>query len=249
MAKKFIKGYRVFFCAAALLVCARARGASFSPGLFNGNVTAEERVKLSSGDVLIRNIGKAKNISLNPVNPTAKKAITVIQSLNPSYLAEVIQVRPYKEEERVIDRMRDILLDVPSYKGIPYWSVTHQRWFELYSSAVVRSRQTQDAATVISAELVMDPFTPIDAEITVAVEDASLFYFMENKNNLKTSGITAVKENCMNSIIIVFRDGDFLVLYGIGGVKAPAVLFLKERLERSFMNRIKTFCMFVYEKL
>ena len=249
MTKQFTKGYRVLFCAVSLLVLARARGEVFSPSLFNGNLTAEERVKLAAGDVLIRNIGKAKNISLNPVNPTAQKAIAAIKDLNPSYLAEVIQVRPYKEDERVIDRMRDILLDVPSYKGIPYWSVTNQKWYELYSSAVVRSTQGSAASTVIGAELVMDPFTPIDAEIIVAVEDASLFYFMENKNNLKTSGITAVKENCMNSIIIVFREGDSLVLYGIGGVKAPAVFFLKERLERSFMNRIKTFCMFVYEKL
>jgi hypothetical protein len=249
MAKKFVKGYRVFFCAAALLVCVRARGASFSPDLFNGNLTAEERVKLSAGDVLIRNIGKAKNISLIPTNPAAQKAIAAIQDLNPSYLAEVIQVRPYKADERVIDRIRDILLDVPSYKGIPYWSVTGQQWYDLYSSAVVRSARGNAALTVIGAELVMDPFTPIDAEITVAVEDSALFYFMENKNTLKTRGMTAVKENCMNSIIVVFRDGDSLVLYGIGGVKAPAVFFLKERLDRSFMNRIKTFCSFVYEKL
>jgi hypothetical protein len=248
MKKQFIKKYRRIFCAAAAaLVCARA--VPFSANLFNNNLTAEERVKLNAGEVLIRNIGKAKNISLNPINATAKKAIAAIHDLNPSYLAEVIQIRPYKEDERIIDRIRDILLDVPSYKGIPYWSVTGQTWYELYSSAVVRSQRTQNAATVIGAELVMDPFTPIDAEITVAVEDGALFYFMENKNNLKTSGITAVKENCMNSVIIVFRDGDSLVLYGIGGVKAPTVFFLKERLERSFMNRIKTFCMFVYEKL
>jgi hypothetical protein len=237
------KFFFIFFFAASL--CAGTRG--FSADIFNANLSAGERRQLAAGEILIRNIGKAKNISLNPVNPLAAKTIEAIRQLNPSYLAEVIQVRPYKQD--MLGRVKAVLSDVPSYKGIPYWSVTNQRWFELYSRANVRSTRAQGGTATINAELVMDPFTPIDATITVSSEGDTLFYSMINNNSLKADGITAVKERCMNSIIIVFRDGDSLVLYGIGGVKAPVIIFLKERIERSFMNRIKTFCMYVYEKL
>jgi hypothetical protein len=217
--------------------------------LFNSTLTAAEKRQLESGEILIRNIGKAANISLNPVNPTASQAINSIKTLNPSYLAEVIQIRPYKRDEHLIDQLKTVLVDVSAYKGIPYWSVRNQRWFELYSSAKVLSERTQNARTTSNAELVMDPFTPIDATINITQSGDTLFYVMQNNNKLKTQGITAVKETDMQSIIIVFKDGDSLIFYGIGGVKAPSVFFLKDRIETSFMNRIKTFCMYVYEKL
>jgi hypothetical protein len=221
----------------------------FSADVFNNNLTAEERARLASGEILIRNIGKAKNISLAPVNQTAKQTIDAIQDLNPSYLAEVIQIRPYNPGENLIDRVKDILTDIPAYKGIPYWSVTNRKWFELYSSAKVLSRKNVASGVEINAELVMPPFTPIDADIKILTEANSLFYRMVNNNKLKIEGITMVQDNSMNSYIIIFRDGDSLILYGIGGVKAPSVFFLRERVETSFMNRIKTFCMYVYEKL
>ncbi|GMO52874.1 MAG: hypothetical protein Pg6C_18950 [Treponemataceae bacterium] len=229
----------------AILVYTAADG--FSADLFNANLSSSERGRLAAGEILIRSIDKAKNMSLNPVNPLAVKTIDAVKRLNPSYLAEVIQIRPYNQG--LLNQMKAVLTDVPSYKGIPYWSVTNQKWFELYSRANVRSTRAQDGTTTINAELVMDPFTPIDATITVTSDADTLFYSMINNNSLKAEGITAVKDRCMNSIIIVFRDGDSLVLYGIGGVKAPVIIFLKERIERSFMNRIKTFCMYVYGKL
>jgi hypothetical protein len=239
----------VYFVAVFVFLFFRAPARLRAAEIFNANLSASERSRLAAGEILMRNIGKAKNISLNPVNPLAAKTIETIQKLNPSYLAEVIQVRRYRPEERLIDRVKAVLIDVPSYKGIPYWSVTNQKWFELYSRAAVLSSRTQGGTTAIGAELVMDPFTPIDAAIVVTVEGDTLYYSMINNNSLKAEGITAVKEKCMNSIIIVFREGDSLVLYGIGGVKAPVIFFLKDRIERSFMNRIKTFCMYVYEKL
>jgi hypothetical protein len=162
---------------------------------------------------------------------------------------EVIQVRPYRSEENLVEQVKAILLDVPAYQGIPYWSVRGQSWFELYSSAKVLELRSKKNITEINAELVMEPFTPIDAAIYVSGGGDSLFFSMINNNNIKVDGITAVKKNCMNSTIVVFRNNDSLVLYGIGGVKAPVVFFLKQRIETSFMNRIKTFCMYVYEKL
>jgi hypothetical protein len=239
------KFFFAFFLAA--LLCAGTHG--FSADIFNANLSVTERGRLASGEILIRSIDKAKNMALNPVNPLAAKTIDAVKRLNPNYLVEVIQVRPYRQDESLVARLGAILADVPAYRGIPYWAAGPGSWYDLYERADERGRKTQNGATVITAEFLMDPFEPYDAQITVLSENGTLFYSMENIGKLKTDGITVVKEHCMNSVIIAFRDGGSLVLYGIGGVKAPSLFVFRSRIERSFVNRIKTFCMYVYEKL
>jgi hypothetical protein len=116
--------------------------------LFNGQLSAGEKAAILQGEVVIRNIGKAKNMSIRPeAHPAAARAVGVITSLKPSYLAEVIQVRPY--EESLLWSLREILADVPSYQGIPYYSVRHERYFDLYSSALVTGKAELPGATVI----------------------------------------------------------------------------------------------------
>jgi hypothetical protein len=224
-------------------------------GLFNSKMSDRERAVIDRGEVLIRNIEKSANISINPdVHPAVRRAVDIITKLKPSYLAEVIQVRPY--DPALIPRVEEILLDVPSYKGIPYYSERHESFFDLYSSARVKAQQTREGTAIIDAGLVMPPFSPYDVRITVTQDGtttrASLFYQMENTSRITAedmSLITVAKNQGMQSLIVVFPYGDQLVFYGIGGVNAPVIPVLKERIQVSFINRIKTFCMYVYEKL
>ena len=52
----------------------------------------------------------------------------------------------------------------------------------------------------------------------------------------------------MKICILLIRDGDNWILYGIGGVNAPRVPFFTERIQTSFINRINTFCSFIFKK-
>jgi hypothetical protein len=215
--------------------------------VFNNKLTTDEQQKLANGEIVIRNIEKSKNMSLNPVNPIAKQVIDTITALKPTYLAEVIQILPY--DEKLIDKVQEILLDIPSYKGIPYYSVRHKQYFDLYSSAKIISMRQTGGNSVVEAELLMEPFNMMETHIVVTNEKGALFYQQGNKNRIKVDSITVAKENNLQSIIVVFRVDNSLVFYGVGGVNAPVIFFLKDRIETSFMNRIKTFCMYVYEKL
>jgi hypothetical protein len=245
------------FCAVLSLLVAAGLGAQ---GLFNSKMSDSEKSTIERGEVLIRNIGKSANISINPdIHPAVRQAVGIITKLKPSYLAEVIQMRPYDPE--LIPRIEEILLDVPGYKGIPYYSERGGRFYDLYSSAKVKTRQEREGITTIDAALVMPPFSPYDVRITVVKETtteetaagrASLFYQMENISKITAEdmpAITVAKDRGMQSLIVVFPYGDQFVFYGIGGVNAPVIFFLKERIQISFINRIKTFCMYVYEKL
>ncbi|MBQ5384459.1 MAG: hypothetical protein IIU46_08430, partial [Treponema sp.] len=92
-------------------------------------------------------------------------------------------------------------------------------------------------------------FGTINTTITSRKSSDSYYYVSTNDNKLKYSGITCVDPGKMKSIIVIVRDGNSWILYGIGAVNAPDVFFLRDRIETSFMNRIKTFCSYFFKKL
>lgn len=102
----------------------------------------------------------------------------------------------------------------------------------------------------MNVQLEMEPFGNIDTDIVMETSADTLYYENMNRNDLRYyDKFTAVKGENMKSIITVFRSGDSWILYGIGGVKAPSIFFLRDRVETSFMNRIKTMCSYFFEQL
>lgn len=217
---------------------------------FNSKLSQEEREKLNNGEVLIRNIDYAKNICLDSENPLAKNLVDSIKNLSPRYLAEVIQIKPYKDNENLPEKLEQLLLNVPSYAGIPYWSERHQQYYDLYSSAEIKSIEKNDDSTKILADLIMDPFGTVNESIIMNKTDDGIFYFSENLNTLSYfDKFDCVSPKKMNMDVLLIRDGDNWILYGIGGVKAPRIPFFTERIETSFIGRIKTFCSFIFKEL
>ncbi len=222
---------------------------------FEGRILKEEAEKLESGQIVIRNIHSAGNISIKSENEQVKKAVETIRSLNPSYLAEVIYKCPVKENEDISSRISSLLADIPSYKGIPYYSEHNDVWVDLYSNAGISDIKTYEDSTksscTIKAELYMDPFGDITSDIRIDHDfsERSLYYENMNVNDILYSGMTCIKSGNMKSVIVVYKDEGCWILYGIGGVAAPRIPFLTKRIELSFMNRIKTFCSFIFSKL
>ncbi len=237
---------KLFF---SIIVLALFTSPFYATDVFNNKLTNEEKQKLQNGEILIRNIGKAKNMSLNPVNDGATKVIEAIHDLRPAYLAEVIQVRPYEGNEDLFENLKPILLDIEGYVGIPYYSEHNEQYYDLYSSAEVLSENIGEKAGSLDANLYMNPFGSIDVAISFEQAADNLFYEMANTSSVKYRGISIVSEDNMQSIVYAFRHEDDIVLYGIGGVDAFSIFFLRDRIETSFINRIKTFCQFVFEKI
>lgn len=227
---------------------------SFSTSLFalpfNSKLTGEDLEKVNNGEIVIRSIDKYKNISIESESYAVQEMRRQIDDLDPNYLAEIIQVRPYAGNEDLIERLDAVCCDIPSYAGIPYWSVQHQRYWDLYKSAQLISKtQVSDTKTEINADLYMQPFGTIHSPISIEKTQDYYVYSNTNNNSLSFKGVTCVKKHNMKYMIILFRDGENWILYGIGGCKAPKIAMFQERIETSFINRIKTFCNFVFEKI
>lgn len=223
---------------------------SLSAEAFNEKLTNEERNIVASGEVFIKNINYFKNISLKTGNTElGDKLLKEIDDLNPKYLAEVIQIKPYKGNEDLPQRLETILNNVPEYAGIPYFSERAQQWYNLYDSAVITSKADSNNTSTIEAELQMEPFGTVNEVIEITKSNESILYSAINTNKLRyLDKFDCVWPQKMKICILLFRDGDNWVLYGIGGVNAPRIPFFTERIQTSFINRINTFCSFIFKK-
>ena len=219
--------------------------------VFNKNLTNEEKQTLQNGTVLIKNINFQKNMCLNEAfSGTAKSLVNEIKTLSPKYLAEVIQIRPYEGNEDLPQKLESLLNNVPDYAGIPYFSEKHQQYYDLYDSAEIKETKENDSTKTIRADLEMKPFGTVDEIIEIKKIDDSILYVATNQNKLNYLGkFDCVWPQKMKICIFLIRDGENWILYGIGGVNAPRIPFFTERIETSFINRIKTFCNFIFSKI
>ncbi len=221
----------------------------YSQDIFNDKLTNDEKLQLESGEILIRNIGKAKNMCLSSATEGTERVVETIEDLKPAYLAEVIQIRPYKGNENLLNELKPLLLDIEGYVGIPYYSERNDAYYDLYSSAEILLENISENEGSVNANLNMSPFGNINVDIAFEKDTSELFYSMTNTSKVKYEGFNIVREENMQSLVYVFRHGDDLILYGIGGVDAMSIFFLRDRIETSFINRIKTFCQFIFEKI
>ena len=217
---------------------------------FNSNLTEDEFKRLNNGELLIKNINFPKYICLNNgINSAGDKVLNEIQTLNPKYLAEVIEFKPYEGNEDLPERLEALLNNVSSYAGIPYYSERAEGWYDLYSSAEIITQSTEGNKTTINAEFLMEPFDIVQEQISIEKLNNSISYIAVNQNKLRYyDKFDCIWPKKLKICIFLFKEGDNWILYGIGGVNAPRIPGFTERIQVSFINRINTFCSFIFKQ-
>lgn len=217
---------------------------------FTSKLTSEEREKINSGEILIKNINYEKFMCLKKgQSELGDQLYTEIHDLNPKYLAEVIQIKPYKDNEDLPQRLEELLNNVPEYAGIPYYSVRAEEWYNLYDSAEIIETLDKKNGKIIKADLYMEPFDLVKEDIELTRDKEAILYTAVNTNKLRyLDKFDCIWPYKMKICILLIRDGENWILYGIGGVNAPRVPFFTERIQTSFINRINTFCSFIFQK-
>ncbi len=216
---------------------------------FSKYMTKDERAKLEKGEVVIKKLSNYKKLSVTS-NEYTKPTIDILKKLDPSFISEVIQVLPYEGNENIIHDVERALNDFDSYAGIPYFSERQQKWYELYSSAKATEITKTDNKTKILADLEMSVFGIVKTQIDTVKNENSYFYSTKNLNVLRYHDkFDAVGKEKFKSSIVIYRDGDKWILYGVGGVDVPRIPFVSGRIETSFLNRTKSFCKHIFEQL
>lgn len=243
-----------FFVSLLILIISPLSLFSVDLDVFNDQLTAVESAKLNRGEIIIRNIDKAKYISLLPVTPTAEKCLKIVKDLKPNYLAEVIQVFPYEKNKDLPQQLEKALSDVENFKKIPYYSVRNEKWFDLFSEVKITKQTENNLETnvltkIINTDIKMNPFEPFSIVWTVEQKDDEILFVAENTTKVTYNGFKCVSPSNMKWVICMFKKDDSLILYGAGAVNGASVFFLRDRIENSFIGRVTSFCNYIYSKL
>lgn len=218
--------------------------------IFTKYMTNENKDALNRNETVIIKTDSYKKLSIETDNYAFQKLKNEIQELKPAYIAEVIRVYPIIEGENFIENFDSLIMDVKSYVGIPYFSERVQKYYDLYSSAEILSVNQNQNQTITNANLTMEPFGLIQTQILTEKTDDYYYYESTNLNKLRYyDKFDCVSPKNMKSSIVIFKNDNNWIVYSIGAVKAPSVFFLRDRIETSFMNRIKTFCSFFIGKI
>ncbi len=241
-----MKTFKLLFLIVALISVSISSATS---DVFNSKLSAKEREQLENGQVIIRNLDSYKDICVS-TTPETEKIVKAISNFKPAYIAEVIQIRPYKGNENLQDKLNLTLLKLSDYTDIPYYSERTKKTYKLYSKAELKDAIVNGRNTTIYADMNMSVFGDFKARIDIEEAETFYFYSMRNLDKLRYHDkFTAINKENMRSYITLFRDGDNWILYSIGCADAIKIFFMEERVETSFINRIKTFSNYIFQKL
>ncbi|OJF75943.1 MAG: hypothetical protein BKP49_08960 [Treponema sp. CETP13] len=217
--------------------------------LFNNNLSEENIIKLKDGKEVMIRLESAELLSLKPITKEAEKTLKSVKTLNPSYLMEIIKIIPKKNHENLISTLNGSFLEIENYNGIPYYSESKKRWEDLFSDAHVVKKSKSNNVQTVTINLKMDPFGKFNADLVIIQNKDSLEFTLQNQKNLRIIGVPVVKPQNMLCTVYAFEYNDNWILYGTGGVLAPKVPVLGSKAEVSFVNRISTFCRYIFNTL
>jgi len=216
---------------------------------FNSNLSESQIEDLKNGKVVIRNLKSQKETCLMTRNIYANKFIDELKSIHPTHIAEVIQVRPYKGNENIITELENLVTDIKSYRQIPYYTERQGAWAAMFTKSEVISCTHRNVTTTYNTIFRMPPFKEFEANVFTTRIGETLYFSTKNKGIIKYKIFEAVEEGKMECGLVLFREGDYWILYGAGAVKTDVSFFIKKRVNTAFINRIKDFSMYFIKKM
>lgn len=229
------------FFVMATLTCAFAQ----LPPSFSSEWGDVEKNGLQEGKIIIRNIQRCKNISIQKgLNPCVDKVIDVAEKIDANYLAEIIYKMPKNGNESVIDQAVSIFEDISLYKEIIYTDEKKGSNRNLFPLVEERFRNDGPGYIQIGSHLRMDMLSAYDSELEIEYGKDGFFFHQKNTSPLMWRSFKAVKDGNMVAGICCFEwNGDYYV-YALGGIRAPRIPFVMKEIERQFIGRIEDFTVF-----
>jgi len=249
---KAIKGVSVF--GVALVFSLFALSATGAEESLHG-LSSSELDKLAKGEAVIRSVPDYRKLALSVAGSDADELRSSVASVHPNYTTEVIATFPVVDDEAasaLMARLVALLADPKGYVGIPFWSKRQQKTYDLFDKMDVSSRKPTAGGEEIVATQHMEPFDAFQARYEYSLKGAALRFSAKNLGPIIYSyqKFKAVTPGNMLWSLYAFRDGDRVVFYGVGAVKAFDLFgAFRDRLETSFMGRVEAFFGYMSKKM
>ncbi|MBQ8014081.1 MAG: hypothetical protein IJ257_06785 [Treponema sp.] len=216
--------------------------------LFNERLSEREILNLRNGEVVCNSIRKIKFARINQI-PETEQLISSVEEVNPNHLAEIIKILPYSKYENITETVATMLKDEESYTKVPFSRNDDGSIRYLYSFARIENIENDNENEIITEKFCMPPLDYFTGKISSERFGNYFFYKMQNINKIRYKIFSAVGKKKMIAVISIFRYGDNWIIYALGGVDIIRLPFIDNAIDRAFYNRIKTFCLFTFERL
>lgn len=241
----------VFLLFAAGLLPAATLGPNRRLFPFNELISDEELSRLEAGEIVIRNIRDRKNMCMRRgISDYPDEILDMFTELNPGYLAEILYMFPEEgnSDESVISQSDAIFSDWPLYKEVIYTDEDTGKSKPLFPEAELVKRTDGYRWKSIWTHVKMDFLAPYDTELIIKTTDDTFFFSQINQEAMKYKFVTAVKPKNMQAAICCFKFRGNWFVYALGGVKAPVIPFVRNKIDHQFIGRIEDFTVFYIKR-
>lgn len=225
-----------------------AQGSPLPPS-FASEWKQKEIKNLQDGKIVIRNIRKVKNASLNEgINVYADKVLKIAKDINANYLAEIIYKMPKSSNQSIISQAVKIFEDINLYKEIIYTDEKKESSKNLFPLVEQTYRNDAQGYIQIGSHLKMDMLSDYNSELEIEWGNDGFYFHQKNVTPLMWKSLKAVKAGNMIAGICCFEWNDEYYVYALGGIRAPRIPFVIAEIERQFIGRIEDFTVFYIKK-
>ena len=237
----------VLLLAACILPPEAAARPARSAYPFNGLISDGDLERLWEGEIVIRNIKDRKNMCMTRgICDYADEILDMFSELNPGYLAEILYMFPEEGNSNasIIGQADRIFSDWPLYKEVIYTDEDTGKSKHLFPEAELVKRTDRYRWKSIWTHVKMDFLAPYDTELIIKTTDDTFFFSQINQEAMKYKFVTAIKPKNMQAAICCFKYRGCWFVYALGGVKAPKIPLVRNKIDHQFIGRIEDFTVF-----
>ena len=204
------------------------------------------------GEAVINQIDSLKDVNKDGKSENQITLIEKFEDYKFNYLAESIFILPVEpgNENAIIEKILLIIKNKNEYPEIPYFSKRKQKMYKLFYDMEFITEENTTRSSHAEINLRMEPFEPCVMIFETEILENGFIFTNYNRDKLYYKSFKAVKENKMQTGLVVEKEPGRIVFYGIGGAKAFNFFGLfKSRLETAFIGRVESFYQWLYDKV
>lgn len=223
-------------------------------------IPADLRGELLRSGAVERFLDDAGEVALLPDHPLAREVRRALEDTDPNVLSEQLVVVRTAVDDRAVLGLYNSLRRVSDLSYLQYYNDRTERTHDLFreSRAIDGPSSRRGIADPVVTTLPRDdrvwvlqglpPFGEVVSEYRYRSEGRAFLFTGTNEDPLPYRGMRVVRPGNMITAILVIPGEDYVLMYGLGGVKAFMMFgLLDDRIEAAFSGRTDGIFTWYYE--
>ena len=214
-------------------------------------LTAEEKARLMEDKELVIYADSAPAFRLLPPVSLAPAIQNEFEGYDPNVSDEALFLLPKNDEENLLYHIYSKIRNIRSLSGIQYHSNHYKIWKTLFDNVF----ETGEIGSDVAVPTVLPAFAPAEERIIIHIEDVNFgdgyyeaayinstdaaVFGMKNLTSLKYKHVPLISKEKVRFQMAIIPTDEYLLVYGVCGVKAGSLIQKMIHIPSSFYTRMK----------